>query len=263
MTKPKLEPCPFCGGSPKTTAYPTLYIIECEECKIHMHGEGQYSRCPTGVKYQDFHPERLYETDLIDIWNKRVPATHPPELSGNTGELKQTKETQSDELVNLHLGIIGDEVCRWYDKGLLSQSKCCELLEITRSEFLKQLHERGIAAIQTTIEELSNEVGYQEGDDGDLFKNALCPNCNHQLYGNAEDVIFCINCFQNHRDRLESQLEDYRKAMEWLFKNYDPEDFLEERNGDYRLLHGIKNYFAATPLSAIQSAMAKEESRNE
>lgn len=47
---------------------------------------------------------------------------------------------------------------QWYNQGLLSQSKACEVAGLSRVEFLLELSRRNVPILQTTEEELVNEV---------------------------------------------------------------------------------------------------------
>lgn len=47
---------------------------------------------------------------------------------------------------------------QWYAQGIVSQGKAAELAEITRTEFLEELHQRKVTACQFTAEELLEEI---------------------------------------------------------------------------------------------------------
>ncbi len=49
-------------------------------------------------------------------------------------------------------------VVQWYAEGRISQSKACEILEMSRIEFLDELYRRKVPACQVTIEELREEL---------------------------------------------------------------------------------------------------------
>lgn len=170
MTKPKLEPCPAC-----------------EAVDVHDYNKVQIFTVGWACRvcaYCGFFGEAIkiggtFNSDKIN-WNRRVLPTHPHELSGNTGELKQTKET---------------------------------------------------------------------------------PSC---VYCRGE---FSIPVWDQEMRKLESQLEDYRKAMEWLAKSDlelgkgdDGAYYLSHWNGRTEQREFLED--AKSPLEAIRNAMAKE-ARNE
>jgi len=47
---------------------------------------------------------------------------------------------------------------QWYAQGIVSQGKAAELADLTRGEFLDELHRRRIPACQVTPEELAEEI---------------------------------------------------------------------------------------------------------
>jgi predicted HTH domain antitoxin len=47
---------------------------------------------------------------------------------------------------------------KWYEEGLVSQSKAAEIAGISRQDFLERLHEHGVSPYQLTEEELADEV---------------------------------------------------------------------------------------------------------
>jgi len=49
-------------------------------------------------------------------------------------------------------------VCKWYEMGRASQSRAAELLGVSRARLMEVLAAHGVAAIQTSPEELSDEV---------------------------------------------------------------------------------------------------------
>lgn len=48
---------------------------------------------------------------------------------------------------------------KWYEMGLLSQSKAAEVAGVSRQEFVEALGRLGVSPFQTTAAELSGEVG--------------------------------------------------------------------------------------------------------
>jgi predicted HTH domain antitoxin len=48
--------------------------------------------------------------------------------------------------------------CHWYSQGLISQGKAAEIAGMSRAEFLAELFQRKIPAIQVTLEELREEL---------------------------------------------------------------------------------------------------------
>ena len=46
----------------------------------------------------------------------------------------------------------------WYSQGMVSQGKAAEIAGVSRAEFLEELFQRKIPAIQVTIEELREEL---------------------------------------------------------------------------------------------------------
>jgi predicted HTH domain antitoxin len=48
--------------------------------------------------------------------------------------------------------------CHWYSQGRISQGKAAEIAGVSRAEFLDELFHRKIPAIQTTVEELREEL---------------------------------------------------------------------------------------------------------
>ncbi len=46
---------------------------------------------------------------------------------------------------------------KWYELGMVSQSKASELAEVSRQEFLQALHRFKVSPFQSTPEELSQE----------------------------------------------------------------------------------------------------------
>mgnify|MGYP006288964553 FL=1 len=49
-------------------------------------------------------------------------------------------------------------VVQWYAEGRISQSKSCEMLGISRAEFLDELFRRKVPACQVGIDDLREEV---------------------------------------------------------------------------------------------------------
>ncbi len=49
-------------------------------------------------------------------------------------------------------------VIQWYAEGRISQSKSCEILGISRSQFLAELFQRRISACQVDIDDLREEL---------------------------------------------------------------------------------------------------------
>ena len=47
---------------------------------------------------------------------------------------------------------------QWYAQGIVSQGKAAELAELTRAEFLEELHRRKVPACQVTADELADEI---------------------------------------------------------------------------------------------------------
>jgi predicted HTH domain antitoxin len=47
---------------------------------------------------------------------------------------------------------------QWYAQGIVSQGKAAELADLTRAEFLQELHHRKIPACQVTADELVDEI---------------------------------------------------------------------------------------------------------
>lgn len=47
---------------------------------------------------------------------------------------------------------------QWYSQGIVSQGKAAELADLTRIEFLEEMHRRKVAACQVTLEELQEEI---------------------------------------------------------------------------------------------------------
>ena len=47
---------------------------------------------------------------------------------------------------------------QWYAQGIVSQGKAAELAELTRAEFLEELHRRKVPACQVTADELAAEI---------------------------------------------------------------------------------------------------------
>ena len=48
-------------------------------------------------------------------------------------------------------------IAKWYELGMVSQSKAAEILEISRSEFLRLLERYQVSACQVSEEELHTE----------------------------------------------------------------------------------------------------------
>jgi len=46
----------------------------------------------------------------------------------------------------------------WYSQGMVSQGKAAEIAGVSRAQFLEELFQRKIPAIQATIEELREEL---------------------------------------------------------------------------------------------------------
>jgi len=47
---------------------------------------------------------------------------------------------------------------KWYEEGLISQSKATEIAGISRQEFIKQLYKHNVSPYQISNEDLINEV---------------------------------------------------------------------------------------------------------
>ncbi len=45
-----------------------------------------------------------------------------------------------------------------YAQGIVSQGKAAELAELTRAEFLEEIHRRKVPACQVTADELADEI---------------------------------------------------------------------------------------------------------
>ena len=52
-------------------------------------------------------------------------------------------------------------VVKWYEVGILSQSKASEIAGISREAFLQALNRFGVSPFQTNLEELTEEVSLQ------------------------------------------------------------------------------------------------------
>ncbi|AFY61196.1 UPF0175 family protein [Synechococcus sp. PCC 6312] len=50
-------------------------------------------------------------------------------------------------------------VVKWYEMGIISQSKAAEIAGISRQAFLQALNRFEVSPFQTTVEELIEEVG--------------------------------------------------------------------------------------------------------
>ncbi len=46
----------------------------------------------------------------------------------------------------------------WYDRGLISQGKGAEIAGLTRAEFIDELGRANVSAIQTSVDELREEM---------------------------------------------------------------------------------------------------------
>ncbi len=46
----------------------------------------------------------------------------------------------------------------WYSQGLVSQGKAAEIAGVSRADFLEELFQRKIPAVQVSIEELREEL---------------------------------------------------------------------------------------------------------
>lgn len=49
-------------------------------------------------------------------------------------------------------------LCKWYEMGLISQSKAAQLAAMSRHDFLLALGRHGVSALQATAEEIADEV---------------------------------------------------------------------------------------------------------
>ncbi len=49
-------------------------------------------------------------------------------------------------------------VVQWYAEGRVSQSKACEILEVSRDDFLNELFRRKVPASQVSIEEIREDL---------------------------------------------------------------------------------------------------------
>ncbi|NCC94237.1 MAG: UPF0175 family protein, partial [Opitutae bacterium] len=47
---------------------------------------------------------------------------------------------------------------QWYAQGVVSQARGAELADLSRAEFLEELHRRKVPACQVTPDELANEI---------------------------------------------------------------------------------------------------------
>lgn len=47
---------------------------------------------------------------------------------------------------------------QWYAQGIVSQGKAAELADLSRPEFLEELHRRKVPACQVTADELADEI---------------------------------------------------------------------------------------------------------
>lgn len=49
-------------------------------------------------------------------------------------------------------------VVQWYAEGKISQSKACEIVNVSRETFLQELHQRRVPACQVTLDEVREEL---------------------------------------------------------------------------------------------------------
>ena len=49
-------------------------------------------------------------------------------------------------------------LAKWYEEGLISQSKAAEIAGVSRQEFLEHLYEHHVSPYQLSPDELANEV---------------------------------------------------------------------------------------------------------
>ena len=70
---------------------------------------------------------------------------------GAFSALRSTPEEFAQELL-----IAG--VVKWYEIGMISQSKAVEIAGISRQSFLQALKRFGVSPFQTTLEELTEEI---------------------------------------------------------------------------------------------------------
>jgi predicted HTH domain antitoxin len=73
-----------------------------------------------------------------------LPDTLPPALGASDEEVARE--------ARLALAIL------WYDRGLISQGKGAEIAGLTRAEFIDELGRANVSAIQTSVEELREEM---------------------------------------------------------------------------------------------------------
>lgn len=65
--------------------------------------------------------------------------------------LKQSPETFARKLLEAAL-------CKWYEQGIISQSKAAEIAGISRHEFLEVLKNNDVSPFQYSTEELEAEL---------------------------------------------------------------------------------------------------------
>lgn len=71
---------------------------------------------------------------------------------GAFSALRSTPEEFAQEL------LIAGVVVKWYEIGMISQSKAVEIAGISRQSFLQALERFGVSPFQTTLEELTEEI---------------------------------------------------------------------------------------------------------
>ncbi len=99
-------------------------------------------RVKTKTQYQ-YKPTHHLQTSMIQI------QLNLPESAFSA--LRSTPDEFAQELLIA-------AVVKWYEVGMVSQSKAAEIAGISRQTFLQALDRFGVSPFQTTLEELTEEV---------------------------------------------------------------------------------------------------------
>lgn len=89
-------------------------------------------------------------TEILDSLNSMIQIQlNLPESAFSA--LRSTPEEFAQELLIA-------AVVKWYEIGMISQSKATEIAGVSRQSFLQALNRFGVSPFQTTLEELIEEV---------------------------------------------------------------------------------------------------------
>lgn len=130
----EILPCPFCNKRPETSYYPTLSVIECNECGIAMSGHGPLS------KHQLLFG--VCHLNIVRRWNTRYH--HGQDATTDRKQLEQETQKVVDESSQMRnlLADLAEELDVIVDSnGIAGYHMNGAILEWDETEF-PELHDK-------------------------------------------------------------------------------------------------------------------------